>query len=113
MQKQMSVLSRTNQNEGSRRAWEGGQMKFHEWSKVRIRNGTKRLTSRRENQESDPDVLYVVGPMPWQFITHYLYRAEGAESPEELQRVINQIFRRVVKPDEMFYVHVLKSGLEV
>jgi len=88
-------------------------MKFNAWSKKRIRNGTKRLTSRRENQESDPDVLYVVGPLPWQFIKYYLYRAEGAESPEELQRVINQIFRRIVRPYEIFYVHVLKPDLEV
>lgn len=88
-------------------------MKFNAWSKVRIRNGTKRLTSRRENQESDPDVLYVVGPMPWKFIKHYLYRAEGAESPEELQRVINQIFRRAVRSYEMFYVHVLNPDIEV
>lgn len=88
-------------------------MKFNAWSKMRIRNGTKRLTSRRESQESDPDVLYVVGPLPWQFIKHYLYRDEGAESPEELQRVINQIFRRTVHPYEIFYVHILKPDLEV
>lgn len=88
-------------------------MKFNAWSKARIRNGTKRLTSRRENQESDPDVLYVVGPMPWQFIKHYLYRDEGAESPEELQRVINQIFRRTVGDHELFYVHVLKPDFGV
>ena len=88
-------------------------MNFNAWSKKQIREGKKRLTSRRESQESDPDVLYVVGPLPWQFIKYYLYRDEGAESPEELQRVINGIFRRTVRPYEVFYVHVLKPDLEV
>ena len=88
-------------------------MKFNAWSKVRIRNGTKRLTSRKKKYSDDYDVLVIMPPLPWWFIKRFLYRDEGAESPEELQRVINQIFRRVVKPDEMFYVHVLKSGLEV
>jgi hypothetical protein len=52
-------------------------------------------------------------PLPWWFIRRFLYRDEGAESPEELQRVINQIFRRTVYQDEMFYVHILKTGIEV
>jgi len=69
----------------------------------------KRLTSRREDHENDPDVVYSVGPLPWGFIREFLYRDEGAVCPEELQRVINQIFRREVKDHELFFVHVLKE----
>lgn len=82
-------------------------MKFNKWSKLRIELGLKIITSRKQKSLSDPDVQYIVGPLPWKFIRDYLYNAEGAESPEELQKVINKIFRRVVKDDEPFFVHVL------
>lgn len=85
-------------------------MEFNAWSKRRIKLGIKRLTSRRTDYPRDPDVDYVVGPLPWRFIKEFLYRDEGAYSPAELQRVINQIFRREVGPDELFYVHVLKGA---
>lgn len=82
-------------------------MKFNKWSMDRIREGTKRLTSRKNRYESDPHVKGIVGPLPWWFICEYLCREEGADSPEELQRVINQIFRREVKPLEEFFVHII------
>ena len=84
-------------------------MKFNNWSKKRIKEGKKTLTSRRKMGDfgHDKDISNIVGPLPWWFIKTYLYRAEGAESPEELQRVINQIFRRHVELNEGFYVHVL------
>ena len=82
-------------------------MKFNNWSKSRILADEKSLTSRTRPHIDDPDVVYVFGPLPWWFIKKYLYRDEGAESPEQLQRVINQIFRSVVSDDRQFYVHVL------
>ena len=88
---------------------ENMKMKFNQWSTSRILAGKKTLTSRTEKHENDPDVLYIVGPLPWGFIKKYLYRDEGAESPEQLQRVINQIFRRVVTDDRLFYVHVIDT----
>jgi hypothetical protein len=88
-------------------------MKFNAWSKKRIRNGTKILTSRKARYCSDPAVYCSFGPFPWWFIKRFLYRDEGAESPEELQRIINQIFRRTVQDHELFYVHVLNPDLEV
>ena len=88
-------------------------MNFNAWSKARIRNGTKIITSRRVQYHNDPAVYRIMPPLPWWFIRRFLYRAEGAGSPDELQRVINRIFRRTVLPDEMFYVHVLKADLEV
>ena len=82
-------------------------MKFNKWSMDRIRAGRKKLTSRKEAYRLDPDVIQIVGPLPWGFIRRFLYRDEGADSPEELQRVINQIFRREVGSEEEFYVHVI------
>lgn len=83
-------------------------MKFNAWSKKRIKEGRKFLTSRKEPHYDDEHILEVLPhPLPWWFIKRYLWRDEGADSPEELQKVINQIFRRKVKNEEMFYVHVL------
>lgn len=84
-------------------------MKFNSWSKKKIKLGKKRLTSRRYAYTDDPEVKFATPPLPWWFIREFLYRDEGADSPEELQKVINQIFRRRVKDDELFYVHVLND----
>ena len=83
-------------------------MKFSKWSQERIRQGRKHLTSRTKPID-DPDVKYITPPLPLWFIKRFLYRDEGADSPEELQRKFNQIFRRKVDDDREFYVHVLKD----
>ena len=82
-------------------------MKFNKWSMERIKDNRKTLTSRRVRHEQDSHVAGIVGPLPWWFIRDHLYRQEGADSPEELQRVINGIFRRIVGPMEEFWVHVI------
>ena len=84
-------------------------MKFNAWSQKRIALGIKHLTSRRIAYIGDPDVEFITAPLPWWFIKRFLWEGEGAYSPEELQRVINGIFRRTVGPEELFYVHVLKE----
>jgi len=87
-------------------------MKFNAWSREKIQQGTKRLTSRKTKHLEDPTVDYVIGPVPWKFIKEYLYRDEGADSPEELQEVIDKIFVRrgyPVSDNELFYVHILKE----
>ena len=83
-------------------------MKFNKWSLDRIVKGTKLITSRKHTYKDDPHIKRLLDvPLSWWFIRDYLYTIEGADSPEELQRVINGIFRRVVEDDEMFYVHVI------
>lgn len=82
-------------------------MKYNKWSMKRIKEGKKTLTSRRTSHEYDPEVNDVVGPLPWYFIRDYLFRDEGAESPEELQGIINQVQRRIVDDDTLFFVHVI------
>jgi len=86
-------------------------MKFNQWSKERIEQGTKVITSRKEMHTNDPDVAFILGKLPWGIIRDRLYIAEGAESPEELQEVIDKIFARrgyPVADNEEFYVHVLR-----
>ena len=76
----------------------------------RIRQGRKTLTSRTSIHYPDEDVEnYLEHPLPLWFIKKYLYRDEGADSPEELQRVINQIFRRKVDENRLFFVHILNK----
>jgi hypothetical protein len=82
-------------------------VKFNKWSLKRIRDGKKTLTSRRNRHEDDPHVEGIVGPLPWWFIKTYLYRDEGADSPKELQGVINQVSRRKVHGLEEFFVHII------
>lgn len=89
-------------------------MKYNSWSLDRIRKGRKLLTSRTKKHyasDKDPEVLAVFGPLKWWFIKAFLYKGEGADSPEELQRVINQIFRREVAPHREFYVHVINPEI--
>jgi hypothetical protein len=86
-------------------------IQFNAWSSKRIREGKKWATSRNKPYEDDERVLGII-KLPWWFIRDYLYMVEGAESPEELQSVINQAQRRVVKDDDTFYVHFGNFNLE-
>ena len=86
-------------------------MKYNKWSMQRIRDGSKTLTSRKKKQEYGPEIEDVVGPLPWYFIRDYLWRDEGASSPAELQRVMNQVQRREVDDDDMFYVHIISPRM--
>ena len=85
-------------------------MKYNAWSRERLVLGTKHLTSRKRKHH-DSEVIYIVGPLPWHFIKKFLYRDEGAESPKELQGVINQIFSREVIGNEVFFVHFINPEL--
>jgi hypothetical protein len=82
-------------------------MKFNSWSIKRIKEGKKSLTSRSKRYDNDDEVTHIFGPLPLWFICAYLYRDEGADSPTELKRIINQIFRQDVDWRREFYVHVL------
>ena len=80
-------------------------MKFNTWSKRRIMLGAKCLTSRKKPNPAASGVKWVSPPLPWWFIKRFLYRAEGAASPAELQSVMNQVQRCEVGRDELFHVH--------
>lgn len=84
-------------------------MKFNKKSKERLELGVKRLTSRSTSHASDPNVDYVVGPLPFKFIRDFLWKDEGALCPKEMQRWMNQVQRRKVPDGKMLFVHVLKE----
>jgi hypothetical protein len=78
---------------------------FNDWSQERIQLGMKICTSRHKRYKKDPRVTFITGKLPWWIIVNYLYEAEGARNPKELQEVIDGIYGRHVPDDEMFYVH--------
>ena len=78
---------------------------FNKWSKDKIAQGKKFCTSRHGTYGDDERVVGISTPMPWGFIRDHLYMVEGADSPEELQGVIEEIMHRHVPDDELFSVH--------
>jgi len=81
------------------------EIPFNKWSKARIKLGKKKGTARHKKYLNDPRVLWISPKLPWWFIKKYLWRDEGAFSPEELQQVIDEIYGRRVPDDEEFYWH--------
>lgn len=78
---------------------------FNEWSRERIIMGRKSCTSRHKMYTKDPLVKYITFKVSWGYIKSTYYKEEGADSPQELQRVIEDIYHRKVSDDELFYVH--------
>ena len=83
----------------------GELIPFNAWSRERIARGVKHCTSRHKRYAGDPRVTWISPKLPWWFIRTYLWEVEGAESPEELQSVIDGIYKRPVQADELFFVH--------
>ena len=82
------------------------QIPFNGWSRERIRQGRKFMTSRHKKYTEDSGVLKILEKMPWGAIKERFWQIEGADSPEELQQVIESIYKREVPDDEMFYPHI-------
>ena len=78
---------------------------FNEWSRERIKQGRKLCTSRHKSYANDPRVIWISPKLKWKFIREFFWQPEGANSPQELQEVIEGIYRRKVADDELFYVH--------
>lgn len=78
---------------------------FNNWSLQRIYEGRKTCTSRKKKYVDDERVVYITPKMPWRIIKNYMWQAEGANSPEELQEVIELIHGRHVPDYEQFFVH--------
>jgi hypothetical protein len=90
------------------------EIPFNKWSKARIELGMKECTSRHKRYTKDKRVYYISPKLPFWFIKEFLWKAEGANSPEELQEVMNSIYHRLVPAEEEFYVHCghFKEALE-
>jgi hypothetical protein len=78
---------------------------FNGWSKERILAERKCSTSRHKRYAKDPLVVTILDRLPWGTIKEKYYLHEGADSPEELQKVIEEIYQRKVPDDETFYLH--------
>ena len=78
---------------------------FNEWSRNKILLGIKVCTSRHKKYVTDKRVTWISPKLPWWFIKRYLWYPEGAENPEALQKIINEIYKREVPDTEGFYVH--------
>jgi hypothetical protein len=78
---------------------------FSKWSEERIKTHKKSCTSRHKKYSHDNRVLWISPKLPFWFIKKYLWKDEGANSPEELQEIVNEIYGRIVEPNEMFFVH--------
>ena len=86
---------------------------FNAWSKARVLDGRKICTSRTKVYGAVGDWFFV-GDSRYQLngvvaftthtILHYLFKAEGAQSQDELKDVFNDIFRKGPVPS-MMYVH--------
>ena len=81
------------------------EIPFNSWSRERIKQGRKFCTSRHNKYIHDKRVEWISPLLEWGFIKKYFWRLEGADSPEELQQVIEKIFNRFVSDKEGFYVH--------
>lgn len=79
---------------------------FNKWSKERIEQGRKYMTSRHQKYLNDPRVKLILSKTKWGFIRDNWFGIEGADSQEELQQVIENIYKRKVPDDEMFYPHI-------
>lgn len=80
---------------------------FNAWSKDKIQKGIKRCTSRNEEYD-DPRVDFKLKDMPLWFVKKYLYGHgfEGADSPEEFQKVWESIHpTKGFDPNQKVIVH--------
>ena len=83
------------------------EIPFNEWSKERINQGRKFITSRHSKYLHDNRVMLILPKMPWGEIRERFWQLEGADSPMELQQVIEEdIYHRKVLDNEMFYPHL-------
>jgi len=76
---------------------------FNAWSQERIKQGRKFCTSRSKFCE-DPRVRYIV-QMKLKDVKELLWQVEGADSPEEFEKVWRSIFRGKFEPERDVYVH--------
>ena len=77
---------------------------FNDWSKERIKQGRKSCTTRiKEYGDNRVDyILYV----PLWFVKRHLWKLEGADSPEEFEKVWNEIHpMKRYSPGQLVYVH--------
>jgi hypothetical protein len=76
---------------------------FNAWSKERIRQGRKQCTSRNRKWQ-DPRVVKIE-ENSLAFVRDFLWQPEGADSPEEFEKVWRSIHRGKFDPEKTVWVH--------
>ena len=76
---------------------------FNKWSKERIEQGRKICTSRTRKWKDDR--VYLIIQLPLGIVKEWLYREEGANSPEEFEKVWRSIFRGNFNSERIVFVH--------
>ena len=77
---------------------------FTTWSRIKIATGKKWATSRSRSYFDDTRVLGVVW-LPLSFVRDHLYQVEGADSPEEFEKVWRGIHKGHFEPERIVCVH--------
>ena len=78
-------------------------LSFNKWSKERIKAGKKWCTSRTKIY-NDPRVKCTLS-IPLGYVKKYLWELEGADSPEEFEKVWRSIFRGKFVAGKIVIVH--------
>ncbi len=84
------------------------KLTFNKWSQERIKQGRKICTSRKRIW-NDPRV-YIIIKLSLETVKKRLWIFEGADSPEEFEKVWRSICRGKFNPKEEVYVHFGKFG---
>jgi hypothetical protein len=78
------------------------KLRFNDWSKGKIQSGQKICTSRFKKY-NDPRVKFIE-EKTLGFVKNNLYREEGANSPEEFEKVWRSIFNNF-DDNKIVFVH--------
>lgn len=81
-----------------------GRLPFNKWSQERIDKGVKICTSRNGVYYEDERVDYII-MLPLRVVRDYLWVQEGAESPEEFEKVWRGIHRGKFDPNKLVHTH--------
>jgi len=79
------------------------KLTFNKWSRERIELGRKICTSRTRLWNDNR--VYLILKLPLGVVKNFLYKEEGADTPNEFEGVWRGIFRGKFNPDRLVYVH--------
>lgn len=79
-----------------------GKLSFNKWSQERIDQGRKICTSR--NSEHNDNCVYLILRLPLSVVRDYLWKEEGADSPEEFEQVWCDIYGKF-HGDRLVFCH--------
>ena len=77
---------------------------FNKWSRERIRQGRKFATTR-DKVYLNEKCVFSVARLPLWFVKQHLWQIEGADSPEEFEKVWREIHRGQFEADKFYYTH--------